>query len=271
MKKFLSLLKLSLKFSLIFALILIWLRFFIKSTILAILCSIAITFTLEILTYLIFSKRKNKLSLKSQEEEDAKNMFFSLANANSCLDFFYNLAISRHKDVIKNKNYIKISHKANQNEKSVVLYPQISFKPLDIDILISIIKKIDKKNVCKLVVVCGEYEKSLSNFVKNFDIEIILLDKFQTYSLLYREYEFYPQITHKYSNSANKKLSDFVSYSFNRSRSKGYIFSAFALFLMSFFVKINIYYYVVISILLIFSLISLTNTRFNYKKEENLL
>lgn len=268
MKKSLSLFRFLIKFSLTFILIFIWLRFFINSTLIAIMLSVAITLILQVLIYFLFFNHKNKLSLKSQEEEDAQNMFFSLANVTNSVDFFFNLVISRHKNVAKNREYIKIIH---QNEKTTILYPLISFKSLDEDCLISIIKKTNKPNVCKLVIVCGEFDKSLVKFIKNFDIEIVLLDKFQTYSLLYKEYEFYPQITHRYSKEMKRKFSELISYSFNRSRSKAYTLSAFALFLMSFFVKINIYYYIMISVLLIFSLISLTNTKYNYKKQEELL
>lgn len=268
MKKFLSFIKFTIKFTLIFALIVLWLKFFIKNTLLSLIISIFSTLFLEILLRHIFSKQKNKLSLKSQEEYDAENMFFSLINDKNHLDFFYNLACTRHKNVIKSKWYVKILH---ENEKTTILFPQLTFKSFDEDMLVSILKKMRKTHFNKLVILCGQYEKSILKFVKNFDINIVVLDKFQAYCLLYKEYEFFPQITCRYKSETKSKFSELFEHSFNRSHSKLYIFSSLALFVMSFFVRMNIYYYIVVSLLLIFSIISFANTKYNYKKQEELL
>ena len=195
-------------------------------------------------------------------------MFFSLANSQNPVMFFSMLVGCRHQNTLVTKSFVLIKH---FNQKTTILYPQISFNPLDEDTLISIVKKVKPYSPDKVVITCGEYKKDILKFAQNFDFEIIILDKFQTYSLLYDEYEYFPEITKACKSESKHTLSQILSYSFNRSKSKAYIFSALALFVVSFFVKLSIYYYVIISILLVFSLISFTNSKYNIKKNKELL
>ena len=111
---------------------------------------------------------------------------------------------------------------------------------------------------------CYEYDKNLLAFIKNFNQHIILIDRFECYSL-YKEYEFFPEITEIYKKEAKPTFKDLLSIAFNRSRTKGYLFSAIILFITSFFVKINLYYCIISSILLLFALISYINPKYNKK------
>lgn len=208
------------------------------------------------------------MSLKTQEKEDAENMFFSIVSADNPIVFFKNLAASRHSNVIQKNKYIRVRY---ENGKNTILYPFISLNPLNIDDIVKIIKNVKKESPTKIIIACDSYNSECIKFAKNFDFEIIILDKYQTYSLLYKEYEFYPQITAKYKKEGKTKFSDLILYSFNKARAKGYIFSALTLLIMSFFVKFNLYYYVVISILLLLSILSLTNKKYNTKKQKELL
>lgn len=268
MKKVLQILQILIKNSLIFAILFIWLRFFIDKTWLALSIALAATFFLQALLFVIFGNRKNQVSLKSKEKEDAQNMFFSLVNLPSPITFFENLIKTRHPNVITNKNYIKIEH---NNQRITIFYPKLTFKSLDNDNIILITKKIKKEKPNKLIIICKNYEDECLKLIKNFDFEIILLDQYQTYSSLYKEYEFYPEITAKYAKNEAVKFSDLLSFSLSKSRSKSYMFSALILFVMSFFIRMSVYYYIIISILLLLSLVSFTNTKFNIKKQKELL
>ena len=62
-------------------------------------------------------------------------------------------------------------------------------------------------------------------------------------------------------------LKDFVSYSFNKNRTKGYLFSAFVLILSSLFVRATIYYCIIASILVVFAFVSQFNPYFNKKND----
>lgn len=268
MKKFIYLFQELLKFSMIFFIFFIWLNFFISSTWLNSILSLFAALIVEIILFVIASKKKNKENLKYFEKEEAENMFLSLSTEVNCNDFFYNLSKSRHSNVIKNKDYVKIIHHDNT---STILYPFIKFTSLSHDEIANMLKKCSKDKPEKIVIVCGEYDKKSLSFIKNFDIEIVLLDKYETYSLLYKEYEYFPEISVKFKKEKKLNIRDLLAYSFNKSRTKGYIISAIILLISSLFVKINLYYCIITSILLLFALLSFINPKFNIKTKKELL
>lgn len=193
-------------------------------------------------------------------------MFLSLCTSSTPLNFFYELAKTKHKAVKKGK-YILIEHE----EDIVALIPILSFSPLQSDDLLPFISLAKKNNWKKIVVVCGEVDRNTNSFAKNFDIEILLLDKYNSYSNLYKPYDFFPTITMKYKKDKKLAFKDLIAYSFNRGRTKGYLFSAFILFLSSLLIRPSIYYCIVASILLLFALISYTNPYFNPKIKKEVL
>ena len=265
MKTFLYIFQVLLKSCVIFLIFFIWLRYIFSSVWLAVIISIAITLILELLSKAIKRNKGIKASLKLKEKEDAENMFFSILRNERKLDFYYNLAKTRHCNVSKNKKYITVHHPDKQD---VIMYPFIKFQSLSIDNVVEIIEHV-KKPINKLVILCNDYDKNLTNQLKDFSTEIVLLDKYQTYKSLYQEYDFYPEITEKPKSKVSYK--HYLTLAFNRSKTKGYLFSAIVLFIASFFVQYNLYYYIFSTILLIFSLISFATTSHNIKVVKELL
>lgn len=251
---------------LIFLLIFIWMRFFIKKFWLAVAISIAITILFDLIIKIFLVKKSNRETLKQKEKEECENMFFSLAISKNPLTFFNNLAKIRYKTV-KNKNYIKIEHE-NDN---VILYPHLFFSTLNIDNIKKIITKINKENYRKLVIVCNEINNDCYDFIKKIDKEIVLLDKYETYSKLYKEYNFYPEITTIKKNNNKATFREILDFSFNKYKVKSYFLSALALLFSSLFVKNNLYYCIVASILMIFAIISFFNPFKNKTKISNAL
>lgn len=266
MKKFLFILQVFIKCALIFLIAFIWLRYIFDSLWLSIILSFSITFLIELLSILFNRKKGTKNNLKIKEKEEAENMFFSLAQEKNNMDFFYNLVKSRYSDVNKYKSYIEITH---NNSSKVILYPFMKFQKLLHDDVIEITNNI-KIIPDKLVITCNDYDKSLLNFIRNFTFEIIIIDKFETYSALYKEYDYYPKII-VVQRKIKYNFKDFISNSFNRTKTKGYFLSALALLIISFFVQMSIYYCIVASLLLIFALFSFTNKIYNKKIEKELL
>ena len=268
MKKFLIILQIFIKCILIFLIAFIWSRYVFKDIWKAVFISIIIASFIELILYLISKKNNNKKHLKINEKETAENMFLSLSADLNQLEFFFNLVSTRHKDIIKRKRYIKIMHE--QNFK-VILFPLLKFQQLQIDDINNIVKECKNDKPSKLVIVCNAYDKICYSFSKNFDFEIIILDKYETYSQLYKEYEYFPKITFKYKKETKKTFKELIAYSFNKTRAKGYIISAIIIFISSLFVKANLYYCIVSSILLIFALLSYTNPKYNFKTNSELL
>lgn len=268
MKKVLFILQNFLKIFLIFLAVFIWARYLIKNFWLAFLLTIVLTTVIDFVTRFIAKKISKKKSLKIQEKEEAEDLFLSIATQEKPLDFFLKLASYRHKNAVKKKNYILIDH--GENGK-VALYPFLSFLPLNSNDVAQIANTLQKEGCQKIVVTCGEIDKSAASFSKNFESEFLLMDKFQTYLTLYKEYNIFPEKTLKYKKDKKLALKELVAFSFNRARTKGYLLSAFFLFLSSLIIRPSIYYCIIASMLLIFALISFANPKYNLKTKSEVL
>lgn len=266
MKKIFVLFQIFIKSFIIFLILFIWLRYIFNSFWLAIVTSVFLTLLIELLYSVIKRKKGIKNSLKIKEKEDADKMFFSLSKDINYIDFYYKLVKSRHSNAIKLKKYILITH---QDGSKVALFPYIKFQALCFDDIISSYNII-KQPIDKIVITCNDYEKNIINNIKSFSCPVVLLNKYETYENLYKEYDFYPEISTVELNT-RYTLKDFFSLAFNRSKSKGYFISAIILFIASWFIQFNIYYSVFASILFLFALISLTNKTFNKKISKELL
>lgn len=276
MKKILFILQNFLKLFLIFTLIFIWARYFIRTFWIALLVTTVITICIDFATRFIGRKKFKVSSLKLQEKEDAENMFLSLTTNGTGMTFFTNLAKTKHENVSKKTKYIIITHNTKQadgTEKSskTILYPCLQFSMLSADQIAIIMKQIQKENAQKLVICCYDLDKNAAVFGKNFDIQLAILDRFDTYQKLYKPYAFFPEITMSYRKDKKMAIKDLFAYSFNKGRTKGYVFSAFVLFLSSLFVRANLYYCIMASLLLVFALISYFNPVFNPKQSNEIL
>ena len=261
MQKIKLVLQFLIRFFLIFLLVFIWAKFFTKDYVISLILSIMISLLAEIVLKIITKKTTIKKDLKLKEKENAENMFLTLATGKSAILFFKKLASKRH--LIKaNKKYITVVHE----DKNVILYPFFNLSPLSPNDINNIVQSIKNETYKKVVISCGEISKDCINFVKIFNEEIVLLDKYETYKQLYKEYDCFPEITASYKKDKKATLKELACYSFNRSRTKGYLFSAIVLIFSSFFVRLNLYYCIISSLMVIFALISFLNPFEKHKK-----
>lgn len=240
------------KIFLIFFITFIWIRYFVRSLWLAVVISIAITAVIDLLTRFISKKRQTSASLKKSEREDAENMFLSLSLEKAPLDFFYKLASSRHSSE-KHDECILIKHP----ESRIVLFPFTTFSALASDDIVKVIAKTAHLHPTKIVVTCFAISKEAASFAKNFDCEIVILDQYETYQKLYKPYSIFPKISVRYKKDKRLAFKDLAMFSLNRTRAKGYFFSALILVLSSFFVRARLYYCIVASILVVLALVSI--------------
>lgn len=217
---------------------------------------------------MIKRRNNNKLNLKIKEREDAENMFFSLISDNNGVDFFEKLAKTRHNFVLRKKDYIIVM---NNEKERILLYPFLKLNALAPQDIINIYKISHREKCNKVIISCYDYAKECPIFIKNFESKLLLLNKDESYALLFKEYQFFPEITNQYKKTSNLSFKDLIAYSFNRSRTKGYVFSAIILFITSFFVHINIYYCSIATLLLLFALISYINPKYNKKVSRELI
>ena len=254
MKKFSFIFQSFFKLFLIFLFVLVWVRYFVNSLIYSVLISAVLTFIIDLVTRLLFNKKHKKISILTKEKEDAENMFLSLAMEKESISFFSSLFISKD-SIVQHKDYL--SYKENGNK--IVVIPLLAFLPLTINDIAQTIKKVKKEKSNKIIIIGGEYTKDCYNFINIFEEKIILLDKYQTYENLYKRYNIYPEIKKNTKETKRNTFKEILAFSFNRSKTKGYIISALALLFCSLFVRNTLYYSIVSSILLIFAIVSLTN------------
>lgn len=254
------------KFLLIFFVVFIWVRYFVRTLWLAALISAGVTIVIDIISK-IFSKRKNSSALtKKADREKAENCFLSLAMSSNALDFFFKLASSRH-NCKKLSNCVLILHP----ESRILLFPKLSFSCLSPDDVAQIILSTKSHNPTKIVIVCHSFSKEAASFAKNFDFEILLLDEYDAYQKLYKNYEIFPEIKFSYKKDKRLAFKDLAMFSLNRSRAKGYFFSALILILSSLFVRASLYYAIVASVLVLLALVSLYDPFSKNKTKSELL
>ena len=151
----------------------------------------------------------------------------------------------------------------------MLLYPYYKFEEFNTEDLILTYNSAKKLNANKLVICVNKINTNVLKIKDKLDIKIIILDKYQTYEKLFKEYNYFPQeFIIKTPKNSFKSL---VEYSLNKKRTKGYFIASIILLFSSFIVKYNIYYLIFSSILLILSLFSFINPKFNKKIEDNIL
>ena len=256
------------KFILIFLLNLIWCLYFINKPIVSILVSVFLTLLIIFISNKVNTKRNVKTKLSLAEKQKILNITntFIYMSKEEILDFFYKLASTKH-NAKKLDNFILIN---NQN-KNIALYPLFKNKSLSQDDLIEIYNNCKIVNIKKILILTNKIDSNCNDIIENLSCEVVVLDNEQTYTLLLKEYEFYPEIKIKPKPTAKKTFKQVLHYALNKKRTKSYIISALFLLFSSLFVRFKLYYLLFASILLTLAIFSRFNTIFNKVNKLNLL
>lgn len=255
MKRFSRIFQAFFRCILIFFIVFVWIRYFVSPLWLAATITTAATIIIDAILRIIFRRKNSTAALKKSEQEDAENAFLSLSLDPKALDFFLRLASSRH-SAEKKKNCIFISH--DDGEK-VMLVPFLSHKNLSPDDVASFVLLARDFGAKKIVIPCKNADKECFSFAKNFEEEFVILNQYETYQKLYREYNMLPEIKIKYKKEKALAFRELAMQSLNKSRAKGYFLSALVLCFSTLFVRATIYYCIVASALMILALVSLFN------------
>ena len=266
MKTFNKIISSIFRLTLIFLFTFIWFRYFISDLSYSLIVSILSTLIIDLFITLIRRKKSSIASLKNSEIKKAENYCnkFVFSEPSYAVNFFFKLAKTRH-EAKKTKHCVIIEHE----NSCTLLYPFFTFEEFGTTQLIIAYNEAKKNNSSKLVLCVNEAGKNVKNVADKLDIKIIILNKFDTYNKLFKEYNYYPeelQIT-----TQPTTFKSLLAYSLNKKRTKGYLFASIILVLSSFIVKYNIYYLVMSSVLLILALLSFINPKYNKVEVENLL
>lgn len=258
-----------LKFLLIFLFLFIWLRYLTKRFLSSLIFSLILSSVIFLFLKLIKTKRHKVLDLKIKEKEDSENMFISLCLQDDPMKFFEHLAKTKHENVTTKKEYLIIN---NPEKVKTILYPDLTMSGMTIPHFMEIYSKIKKEKATKIVICCKEIsDKMVFSFAENFKEKFLILDQYETYKNLYKFYGVYPEITNKKASGKKMIIKDFLAFSFNKKRTKGYLFSALVLIISGLFIPTTIYYCIVASILVVFALISQFNPVYNQSKSEEII
>ena len=265
MKHIFSILQVSTKYILLFVLFFIWLKFSLNSFWLSLVLSALLALIIGLISHKLSQYKSNKLHLKQTQREEAEKMFISLATSQDSLSFLFDLFASRHRTLSLYSNFILVN-----GEHKTIVYPALKFKPISPDNMFEIARKLPK-DTQKLIIICGEFEDSCKKYSNLLPFEVVLLDKYSSYTRLYQEYDFYPEISQSPSINTHNHFREILSFAFNKSRATGYVFAGTVIFLSSFLVKFNLYYQIIASLLYVFAIISLTNNKNNSQTKKELL
>lgn len=276
----------ALKFVLLFLLCFVWTRYVFRKLWLSVILSLFIATIIYVILWFLGQKKSNKQGLKLKEKADAEDMYLSLVCQNKPIDFFANILSKQYEKIDKHPDYVTYVQnksadeqkqtKNSQNEslkslekyEKTVLYFDNSFDGLNVSKFLNIYNKLKKEKSNEIIIICKEInDKQVFSICQNFKEKFVILDQYQTYQKIYKPNQTYPEIEVKCKNEKKMVFKDFVSYSFNKNRTKGYLFSAFVLILSSLFVRATIYYCIIASILVVFALVSQFNPYFNKKND----
>lgn len=231
-------------------------RYFVRKFWISLVFSVVLSILIYLTITLFSRKKQTKIGMKLKEKQDAENIFLSLATSPNAMDFFVEIAKKYGEKVTKHKEYVTIEN----SDKKTIIFANLTFEDLDNARFVEIYNKIRKEKPSKIIVLCHDIsDKNLSIFLKNFDEEILILNQYETYQKLYKESNLFPPITRKYALEGKLKFKDYLNFSFNKNRTKGYLFSSFILILSSLFVKATVFYCIVSSILIVFAILSQLN------------
>lgn len=250
------------RISLIFLLCFIWIRYFIDEFWLSILYTCLLTISIEFIIHFILTKRNSKKCLKNEDEKLSEKISATfIFSPKDAVDYFYNLAKINY-IAKKYSKYILISNKKNtqiinENENKTILYPFYTYSSISPQNLVDIIKNIEKQKTTK-VIICGYKIDPLTYKLsqKISDSKIILLNSKDCYLKLIKFNNFYPENLKELNLKEKLKFKEILKLSISKKNTKGYFISSLILLFSSFIIRLNIYYLIMSSVLLLLSLIS---------------
>lgn len=256
------------KVLIIFLFCYIWTLKFINNRIWAIFATCIISLIIYGLFYCFSTRKNKKAKLKKAELEkinDITNTFIFSSDIEN-LNFFYKLANLRHTAIKKGK-HIFITHE----DGNVVLYPFFTYRNFNSDDLIMLYTKLNKTNLKRIVICTNTVDDSAIKLSERLPEDIRILNSKDTYINLLKEYNLFPEIKHGLKNVNKTTYKDLLEIGLNKKRTKGYFLASIFVLTSSFFVRYNIYYIVISSILLILAFVSFLNPKYNKPASPDIL
>lgn len=242
---------------LIFLLIFIWVRYYVSPLWLTFVISILSTITIELLYRLFVNKKVKTKQLKNKEKAHAENIFISICtNKQKYLDFLYKTLSTKDK-CEKTDNYIII---INHDVKRAI-FPINKLRKINCDDILKVIQDTKSEKLDEVVILCNNIEKECIAFANKFSLKISFFNKYETYKNIYKEFNSFPEEELILKKTKKNTFKELLSYAFSYDKAKGYGLTALILLISSIFVSFNLYYSIMVTILVLFTFISLSNKK----------
>lgn len=250
----------------VFLLSFLWIRFYSHNKFITLIIASSITIIICSCVHFIVSKKTKMQTATKKQANLVQNLsnFFMLTSKIQVLAIFQKAILSRKC--------------ACEQQKGVLVFGEFALLPIfskprcdDYDILTGV-KKIKTLNLQekKLIICAKNFTQEAKNFAGTLTTQqVLLLDEFETYNM------FFKPINYIISTNAPKskpnfrqKLRKLSFVMFSKQRFKGYVLSAIVLIIGSYFMRYNIYYLVMSSILILLSIFCYFNKLFNQTSKD---
>ena len=242
----------------------VWCRYFIDNLWISLVATIFLTIIIDLTINFVKNKRQKKKNTYKEEDEKIQQYIntFIFSEDNFSVNFFYELAKIKHQAQKKNK-YIEV---VNTNKK-IILFPYFIYRDFNSDDLVLVYNKTKKEMSSRLIICTNTIDNNAIKLAQKLPLDVYILDGNQVYEKLLKKYNYFPYLT-KLKSETKIGFKEILSYALNKKRTKGYFIASVILLLSSFFVPYKIYYVVMATLLLILSLVSFSNPKYN--KIENI-
>lgn len=234
-----------LKYAILFTIPFLWLNYLGMKNLEAIAISVAISAGVGWIIALISDKKHIKTEHKKEQCEKVEkiSLQFLYSSKQKTMEFFEKM-FSKNYAVKKYNNYLKLN-----DTIFVPYYDDAVLKSADI-------YKILKFSDMPIVVACVCLDDSAKKICNSTNREIRVLDEFTTYKML-EKYNTFPDFAVEKKPRKKYSFIELKSIAFSRKNTKNYLIYSVILIVSSLFLRLNIYYAVFSTLLLIFAGISL--------------
>lgn len=250
----------------VFLLSFLWIRFYSHNKFITLIIASSITIIICSCVHFIVSKKTKMQTATKKQANLVQNLsnFFMLTSKIQVLAIFQKAILSRKC--------------ACEQQKGVLVFGEFALLPIfskprcdDYDILTGI-KKIKTLNLQekKLIICAKNFTQEAKNFAGTLTTQqVLLLDEFETYNMFFKPINYIVSTNAPKSKpNFRQKLRKLSFVMFSKQRFKGYVLSAIVLIIGSYFMRYNIYYLVMSSILILLSIFCYFNKLFNQTSKD---
>lgn len=244
-----------------FFLLVIWLRYFLSSTVLIIFLSVIISIILSAVFIAIRYIKHTKTTLNKKHEQEFLNYtsFFMTSSSNDITTFLSKVfTLKRNtinlKKLFNTYNLTLVKNYFICESNSCLLCFNFNAFNLNDTLIKETLSKIENKNYSNIYLLCNNLDDSGKKYVELLkNVKIITLKEF--YNNILKD-ENYIQLENTSKKLTFKqKFTNLITILFNENQTKSYFLCAFTLVLGSLIVRYNIYYIIFASVLILFSII----------------